>query len=88
MENNPQMFPSANIDSIKNKLFSSFSARSPNEIQALFRQHDSQERGYVGFETFYSLIKNHFGNLNNFKFLYLFILLSHFFPRPPFYYFS
>lgn len=63
MENNPSMFPQSNIQNIKNRLFSQIASRNSNEVQAIFKQYDQQGRGHVAFETFYSLIKNHFANL-------------------------
>jgi hypothetical protein len=61
MENNTNLFPLSDLNETMNRLKRIVASKESSAIQAIFKQHDRENREYIGFETFFSAIKNHLG---------------------------
>ena len=62
MESNPTLFTSSNVESIKSKILNALATKNAHADEAaqIFKPYDGQNTGSIGFETFFSIVKNTF----------------------------
>jgi hypothetical protein len=66
MENNTNMFPLSDLNETMNRLKKIVASSNAGDVHNVFKQHDRENREFIGFETFFSVVKNHLGMLSSY----------------------